>query len=42
MDRANEKLTLMRNKAEQYEIKLSDVQMMDVLERHQKLTNTDE
>jgi len=25
MDRANEKLQLMRNKAEQYEIKLSDV-----------------
>ena len=34
LDKANEKLQLMKNKAEQYEIKLSDVQMLDVLERH--------
>lgn len=32
----------MKNKAEQYEIKLSDVQMMDVLDRHQRIANSDE
>ena len=32
----------MRNKAEQYEIKLSDVQMLDVLDRHQRLADTEE
>ena len=42
LDKANEKLQLMRNKAEQYEIKLSDVQMLDVLERHQRLADSDE
>lgn len=41
MDRANEKLQLMKNKAEQYEIKLSDVQMMDVLDRHARLADSD-
>ena len=34
VDKANEKLQLLRNKAEQYQIKLSDVQMLDVLDRH--------
>ena len=33
-DKADEKLKLMKAKAEQYEIKLSDVQMLDVMERH--------
>ena len=42
MDRANEKLQLMRNKAEQYEIKLSDVQMLDVLDRHARLADSNE
>lgn len=42
MDKANAKLQLMRNKAEQYEIKLSDVQMLDVLDRHSKITDSDE
>lgn len=42
MDKANEKLKLMRHKAEQYEIKLSDAQMLDVLDRHQKLADSDE
>lgn len=32
----------MRAKAEQYEIKLSDVQMLDVMEAHSRLTTTDE
>ena len=41
-DKANEKLKLMRAKAEQYEIKLSDPQMFDVMERHQKLADTEE
>lgn len=42
VDKANEKLQLLRNKAEQYQIKLSDVQMLDVLDRHQKMADTDE
>lgn len=42
LDKANAKLQLMRNKAEQYEIKLSDVQMLDVLDRHSKLVDSDE
>ena len=42
LDRANDKLKLMRNKAEQYEIKLSDVQMLDVLDRHSRLADTKE
>lgn len=42
MDRANEKLQLMKNKAEQYEIKLSDVQMLDVLDRHARLADSNE
>lgn len=42
MDKANEKLKLMRNKAEQYEIKLSDAQMLDVLDRHQRLAESDD
>jgi hypothetical protein len=32
----------MKAKAEQYEIKLSDVQMLDVIEAHSKLTSTDD
>ena len=32
--KANEKLALMRAKAEQYEIKLSDVQLLDVMDAH--------
>ena len=42
MDQANDKLRLMRNKAEQYEIKLSDVQMLDVLDRHARLADSEE
>ena len=42
MDKANEKLQLMKNKAEQYEIKLSDVQMLDVLDRHARLADSSE
>ncbi len=42
MDKATAKLQLLKNKAEQYEIKLSDVQMLDVLDRHQKLADSDE
>ena len=42
MDKANDKLRLMRNKAEQYEIKLSDVQMLDVLDRHARLADSEE
>ena len=38
---ADEKLRLMRAKADQYNIKLTDVQMLDVLENHSKLANTD-
>ena len=40
--KANEKLALMRAKAEQYEIKLSDVQMLDVMDAHSKLTSNEE
>lgn len=32
----------MKAKAEQYEIKLSDVQMLDVMEAHERLTTTDD
>ena len=32
----------MKAKAEQYQIKLSDIQMLDVLDNHEKLTNTEE
>ena len=32
----------MKAKAEQYEIKLSDVQMFDVMEAHSRLTTTDD
>jgi len=42
LDKASEKLQLMKNKAEQYEIKLSDAQMLDVLERHQRIADTEE
>ena len=40
-NKANEKLKLMKLKAEQYEVKLSDVQMLDVLDSHKRLTETD-
>ena len=42
LDKASEKLKLMRAKAEQYEIKLSDVQMLDVMERHSKIADSEE
>lgn len=32
----------MRAKAEQYSVKLSDAQMLDVLDQHQKLTDSEE
>ena len=42
VDKADEKLRLMRAKAEQYEIELNDVQMLDVMEAHSKLMGTDD
>lgn len=42
VEKATEKLKLMRAKADQYEIKLTDAQMMDVMETHGKLVSTDE
>ena len=41
-EKANEKMKLMQAKAEQYEIKLSDVQMLDVMDRHQKIADSEE
>ena len=35
-------MKLMQAKAEQYEIKLSDVQMLDVMDRHQKIADSEE
>ena len=42
MEKADEKLKLMKAKAEQYEIKLSDVQMVDVMDRFSKLADSEE
>ena len=42
VEKATEKLKLMRAKADQYEIKLTDAQMMDVMEAHGKLVSTEE
>lgn len=42
VEKANEKLALMRAKAEQYEIKLTDVQMLDVMEAHKQLMSTED
>ena len=42
MDKADEKLKLMKAKAEQYEVKLNDVQMLDVLGRFEKLADSEE
>ena len=39
---AVDKLRLMKNKIEQYEIKLGENQLIDVLEKHEKLSQTDE
>lgn len=41
-EKANEKLKLMRAKAEQYEITLNDAQMLDVMDQHAKLMGTDD
>ena len=41
-EKANEKLKLMRAKAEQYEISLNDAQMLDVMDHHAKLMGTDD
>ena len=41
-DKADEKLKLMKAKAEQYEIKLTDAQMLGVMEKHVKLADSDE
>lgn len=35
--KADEKLRLMKNKIEQYEIKLADNEILDVIEQHEKL-----
>ncbi len=41
-EKANEKLKLMRAKADQYEITLNDAQMLDVIDQHSKLMGTDD
>jgi len=41
MDFAEEKLRLMKAKAEQFEIKLNDTQMVDVFERFEKLADSE-
>ena len=40
--KSQEKLRLMRAKAEQYNVKLTDVQMLNVLDQHSKLTNSED
>ena len=42
MDKANDKLKLLRAKVDQYEIKLTDAQMIDVLAKHANLIESDE
>lgn len=41
MDFAEEKLRLIKAKAEQFEIKLNDNQMVDVFERFEKLADSE-
>ena len=41
-EKANEKLRLMRAKADQYEITLNDAQMLDVMDQHSKLMGSDD
>jgi hypothetical protein len=40
--KADEKLRLMKNKIEQYEIKLSDFEILDVIDKHQKISQSSE
>ncbi len=40
--KADEKLRLMKNKIEQYEIKLSDNEILNVIEKHEKIAQSDE
>lgn len=40
--KADDKLRLMKNKIEQYEIKLSESEMVDVIGRHEGLSKSDE
>lgn len=42
VDRAEEKLRLMKAKAEQFEIKLGDAQMIDVLTRYERIADSEE
>ena len=42
VDRAEEKLRLMKAKAEQFELKLSDAQMIDVLARYERISDSEE
>lgn len=39
---ADEKLRLMKSKIEQYEIKLSDTEIVDVIDKHEKLAQSEE
>ncbi|CDW87445.1 UNKNOWN [Stylonychia lemnae] len=40
--KADEKIRLMKNKIEQYEIKLSDQEILNVVEKHEQLAKSDE
>lgn len=42
VEKANEKLKLLRAKADQYEIQMTDAQMLDVMEHHGRLINSDD
>jgi hypothetical protein len=42
VDKAEEKLRLMKAKVEQFGIKLSDAQMIDVLAKHERIADSDE
>lgn len=42
MKAADDKIRLMKNKIEQYQVRLSDSEIIDVIERHGKLAQSDE
>ena len=42
MKGADEKIRLMKNKIEQYELKLADKEIIDVIEKHSKLAQSED
>ena len=42
MKQADEKLRLLKGKIEQYELKLSDNQLVDVIAKHEAIANSEE